>query len=256
MPGRTNSAIHGAPFGHAMGGLRQWRDSRLPALLFCLQWACSSTETKTGLVFCVDTRKGGRSYSEPALPRLEKLALPCRRWMPRLARASEGDKSMFSVGQKVWHRDGQRSGTVLECDGDRVFLAQDNGAELDFRTSDLTATPPPGAKTLEANLKDGREANRSAAYVMPSRTLTSGDITPEHVRVLGIVPVRTLQAVAAVFERRPKVGKFSALEVAEKLNVIAEVTAVPYRTMREHSDRPGELGLLMGKGLADSRKTV
>jgi hypothetical protein len=26
--------------------------------------------------------------------------------------------------------------------------------------------------------------------------------------------------------------------------------------MREYSDRPGELGLLMGKGLADSRKTV
>jgi hypothetical protein len=163
---------------------------------------------------------------------------------------------MFSVGQKVWHRDGQRSGTVLECDGDRVFIAQDNGAELDFWASDLTATPPPGAKTSGAKLKDDREATRSAAYVMPSRTLTSGDITPEHVRVLGIVPVRTLQAVAAVFERRPRAGKFSALEVAEKLNVIAEITAVPYRTMREHSDRPGELGLLMGKGLADSRKTV
>jgi hypothetical protein len=37
-----------------------------------------------------------------------------RRWMLRLARASERDKSMFSEGQKVWHRDGQRSGTVLE----------------------------------------------------------------------------------------------------------------------------------------------
>jgi hypothetical protein len=157
---------------------------------------------------------------------------------------------MFSVGQRVWHRDGHRSGTVLECDGDRVFIAQDNGAELDFRTSDLTATPPPGAKPSGARLTD------RTAYVMPSRTLTAGDIAPEHVRVLGIVPVRTLQAVAALFERRPGAGKFSALNVAEKLNVIAEITAVPYRTMREYSDRPGELGLLMGKGLADSRKTV
>src|SRR5208283_1642056 len=132
---------------------------------------------------------------------------------------------MFSVGQRVWHRDGQRSGTVLECDGDRVFIEQDNGAELDFRASDLTATPPPGAKASGAKLKDGREATRSVAYVMPSRTLTSGDITPEHVRVLGIVPVRTLQAVAALFERRPGAGKFSALDVAQKLNVIAEMTA-------------------------------
>ena len=60
----------------------------------------------------------------------------------------------------------------------------------------------------------------------------------------------------ALFERKPRAGKFSALDIAEKLNVIAEITAVPYRTMREYSDRPGELGLLMGKGLADSRKTV
>ena len=176
--------------------------------------------------------------------------------MLRLARASEGNESMFSVGQRVWHRDGHRSGTVLECDGDRVFIAQDNGAELDFRTSDLTATPPPGATAPRAKLTDSREATRSVAYVMPSRTLTADDIAPEHVRVLGIVPVRTLQAVAALFERRPRAGKFSALDVAEKLNVVAEITAVPYRTMREYSDRPGELGLLMGKGLADSRKTV
>jgi hypothetical protein len=158
---------------------------------------------------------------------------------------------MFSVGQRVWHRDGQRSGTVLECDGDRIFIAQDNGAELDFRASDLTATPPPGARASGAKRNDSSGATGSGAYVVPSRTLTADDITPEHVRVLGIVPVRTLQAVAALFERRPRVGKFSALKVAEKLNVIAELTAVPYRTMREYSDRPGELGLLMGKALAD-----
>jgi hypothetical protein len=163
---------------------------------------------------------------------------------------------MFTVGQKVWHRDGRRSGMVLECDGDRVFIVQENGAEVDLRASDLTVTPPPGAKGSGARSTDGREATRSGAYVMPSRTLTLRDITPEHVRVLGIVPVRTLQAVAALFEGRPRAGKFSALDVAEKLNVIAEITAVPYRTMREYSDRPGELGLLMGKGLADSRKSV
>jgi len=162
---------------------------------------------------------------------------------------------MFSVGQRVWHRNGQRSGTVLECDGDRVFIAQDNGAELDFRASDLTATPPADAKAFGAKLKDSRDAARSMTYVTPSRTLTSGDITPEHARVLATVPVRTLRAVAALFERKPRAGKFSALDVAEKLNIIAEITAVPYRTMREYSDRPGELALLMGKGLADNGKS-
>ncbi|MGG5822800.1 hypothetical protein [Falsiroseomonas sp. HW251] len=157
---------------------------------------------------------------------------------------------MFRVGQQVWHRDGRRSGKVVEVDGERVYIEQENGAELDFRAGDLSATPPAGAKLTEARPRDGG----AAGYVMPNRTLTAADITPEHVRVLGLVPPRTVQAVALLFERRPGAGRFSALDVAGKLNVIAEITAVPYRTMREYSDRPGEMGLLMGKGLADSQR--
>jgi hypothetical protein len=222
-----------------------------PALSF--PGARSSTATKTDLISWGWTRGSGVG-SIPSSPRLGiwRCHMSDGR---RGLHASEGDETMFSVGQRVWHRDGQRSGTVLECDGDRVFIAQDNGAELDFRASDLTLTPP-GAKAFGGKPKDGREAARTVAYVTPSRTLTSGDITPEHVRVLAMVPVRTVQAVAALFERKASAGKFSALNVAEKLNVIAQITAVPYRTMREYSDRPGELGLLMGKGLADSSKTV
>jgi hypothetical protein len=136
---------------------------------------------------------------------------------------------MFLVGQRVWHRDGQRSGKVLECDGNRVFIEQDNGAELDFSVGELAATPPVSAKVLGAGPKDSSPGLRQANYVMPNRILIAADITPEHARVLSIVPVRTL-------------------------NVIAEITAVPYRTMREYSGRPGELGLLMGKGLADSQR--
>lgn len=166
---------------------------------------------------------------------------------------------MFSVGQRVWHRDGQRSGKVVEIEGDRVYIDQDNGAELDFRAADLTANPPRGAKQpgIRAPQDAAGAAPAAAAkpgYVMPNRTLIAADITPEHVRVLGLIPVRTVQAVALVYEKRPGAGRFSALDVARKLNVIAEVTAVPYRTMREYSDRPGELGLLMGKGLADSQR--
>jgi hypothetical protein len=156
---------------------------------------------------------------------------------------------MFSVGQRVWHIGGQRSGKVLECDGDRVFIMQDNGAELDYRASDLTATPPPGATRSGAAPTD----TMKVAQAVPSRRLTPRDITPAHLRVLAIVPARTLQAVAAVFERQPGAGKFSALDVAGKLNAIADITAVPYRMMCAYSDRPGELGLLMGKALADRR---
>ena len=161
---------------------------------------------------------------------------------------------MFLQGQRVWHRTGKYSGTVLECEGDRVYIAQETGAELDFRAADLTATPPEAAKTPANRPKHGNEGSGpGSAYMVANRTLTPADITPEHERVLGCIPVRTVRAIAAVFELRPKAGRFSALDTAAKLNTITEITAVPYRIMREYSDRPGELGLLMGKGLADSR---
>lgn len=161
---------------------------------------------------------------------------------------------MFSVGQRVWHRDGRRSGKVLECDRDRVYIEQDNGAELDFPASELTATPPEAGQVPAARSRDTSPAPKSTGYVMPNRNLIATDITPEHTRVLGIVPTRTVQAVAILYEQGSGARKFSALDVAGKLNVIADITAIPYRTMREYRDRPGELGLLMGKGLADRQK--
>lgn len=158
---------------------------------------------------------------------------------------------MFSVGQRVWHRDGKRSGKVLEVEGDLVFIEQDNGAELDFRARDLTATPPAAAR---ASAPPAAGAAEAGGWAQPHRRLIAADITPEHERVLGLVPARTVQAVAALYEKRNPGRRFSALDVAGKLNAIAEITAVPYRTMRDYADRPGEMGLLMGKGLADSQK--
>jgi hypothetical protein len=145
---------------------------------------------------------------------------------------------MFSVGQTVYHRTRNQSGKVLECDGDTVYLVQANGVEIEFRSSELTATPP-------------REKSATApAPANLSRLLTAKDIAPEHHKVLAIIPQRTLQSVASLFERQPKAGRFSALDAAQKINFIAEVTAVPYRTMKEFSDRPGELGLMMARGLS------
>ena len=161
---------------------------------------------------------------------------------------------MFSVGQRVWHRDGKRSGKVLECGGGRVYIEQDNGSELDFPQDELTAVQPAAGQTPYARSQDVASAAKQAGYVMPNRSLVAADITPEHIRVLGIVPTRMVQAVAALYDQRTGARTFSALDVAGKLNVITEITAVPYRIMRENCDKPSELGLLMGKGLADSRK--
>ena len=161
---------------------------------------------------------------------------------------------MFSEGQKVWHRANHRSGTVLEVDGRRVYIVQDNGVELDFAASDLTATPPDDTAAAPAKLMERGAIASPASQVVPVRKLTSRDITPEHERVLASVPVRTLQAIAGLYDRRSRTGKFSALDVAGKLNAIEEITNVPYRTMRQHVGSPGEMGLLMGKGIADRRE--
>jgi hypothetical protein len=151
---------------------------------------------------------------------------------------------MFSVGQMVYHKAGRHSGKVLECEGERVYLLTPNGVEMDFRDDELTAKAP-AEKSPLVGMVDNL-----------SRVLTMNDITPEHHRVLAIIPQRTLQSVASLFERRPKAGRFSALNVAQKLNYIAEVTAVPYRTMKQFSDSPGTLGLMMGRGLSLSLGTA
>ncbi len=146
---------------------------------------------------------------------------------------------MFSVGQTVYHKTGKHSGTVLEQDGDTVYLVQPNGVEIEFPVGELTATPP-------------LEKNAAVPLDRLSRVLVANDITPEHRRVLAVIPQRTMHTVAQLFERRPGGRRFSALDVAQKLNFIAEVTGVPYRSMKEFSDNPGTLGLMMGRGLAAS----
>ncbi len=132
-----------------------------------------------------------------------------------------------------------------------MFIAQDNGAELEFAASDLTTTPPE-TEASAPRARGTREPPKPLTATMPARALTPADVTPEHIRVLGIVPQRTLRAIGTLYERRPEARRFSTLDTAAKLNAITEITAIPYRTMREYSDRPGELSLLMGNGLADS----
>lgn len=142
---------------------------------------------------------------------------------------------MFRAGQTVYHKTSKHSGIVQESDPTVTYVMQANGVEIDFPTRELTLVPPL-AKTDSEPL---------------SRNLTMRDITPEHQKVLAAIPARTLQAVAVLWERKPINGKFSALNVAQKLNFIAEVTEVPYRVMRVNIGQPGELGLMMGRGLAE-----
>jgi len=162
---------------------------------------------------------------------------------------------MFPKGTVVYHLGTRRSGRVVETDGDTVYIEQDNGAELDFPAADLTTRRPDSMRPAEAGpATAGPVAPGPARQDLPPRSLTAADMTPEHAQVLASIPARTLQAIAALYDRPPRVGRFSALDLARKLNFIAEVTAVPYRTMRQHRGNPGELGLLMGKGLADSQR--
>jgi hypothetical protein len=92
---------------------------------------------------------------------------------------------MFSVGQRVWHRGGHRSGTVLACDGGRVYITQDNGAELDFPASELSATPPAvdasGGATRDFARNDVAPSGgaRAGARVLTNRVLTARDVTPD-----------------------------------------------------------------------------
>ena len=71
---------------------------------------------------------------------------------------------MFRPGEMVYHTGSTRSGTVVECDGDTVYIMQPNGVELDFPASELTGTPPAGNGQTEP-------------AVQAPRILTNRDIT-------------------------------------------------------------------------------
>lgn len=166
---------------------------------------------------------------------------------------------MFAIGQTVFHKSGRHSGTVVDADGETVYLMQANGVEIDFPRRELTAEPPStdapsGVVAIVRTSGGGRpapERTAAAAVVTPRpRRLTMSDITDEHRRVLAIIPRRTLESVAILHDRQPGAGRFATLDVARKLNFIAEVTEIPYRLMLENANQPGTLGLMMGRGLA------
>lgn len=167
---------------------------------------------------------------------------------------------MFAVGQMVFHRSGRHSGTVVDTDGDTVYLVQPNGVEIAFPSGDLTREPQPGdapagpaAVPRAASPRLALAADRrgvATAVTLRPRQLTMDDITDEHRKVLAIIPKRTLESVATLHDRQPGAGRFTALDVARKLNFIAEVTEVPYRLMKQNANQPGTLGLMMGRGLA------
>ena len=129
-------------------------------------------------------------------------------------------------------RDGTRSGIVLECDGNQVYIEQDNGAESWIsRATDLTAEPPANAAAKATDSRGMAKPPHARNPVCARsqcatsrRTMCGCWVRSRCVR---------LQAVAAVVRAQgPAPGGSVALDTAGKLNVIAEITAVPYRTMQ------------------------
>lgn len=166
---------------------------------------------------------------------------------------------MFAAGQMVFHKSGSHSGTVVDTDGDTVYIMQANGVEIDFPRRDLTTTAPAedapaGVTTMMRSGTATRPAadRRGVAEVITPRPrqLIMADITDEHRKVLAVIPKRTLESVGILHDRQPGAGRFAELDVARKLNFIAEVTEIPYRLMKQNANQPGTLGLMMGRGLA------
>lgn len=166
---------------------------------------------------------------------------------------------MFAVGQMVFHKSSRHSGKVVDVDGDTIYLLQANGVEINFPSRDLTASPPdddgpddmvPGTRSGTALRLPADRRGVATPVVVAPRPLTMTDVTDEHRKVLAVIPKRTLESVAILHDRQPGAGRFSALDVAQKLNFIAKVTEIPYRIMRENANQPGTLGLMMGRGLA------
>jgi hypothetical protein len=134
---------------------------------------------------------------------------------------------MFRVGDRVRNIAANVVGTVVDVDGDRVYLEQENGCEVDFAAAALVLESAFQKKhDTTARADAGAQAN-DAAYAAVLANLYPAIIEKG-------------QAFHAGIRRVPGVAtpSWDSLSPLQKLNAVSEATAVPVKTWIEAS-RPG-----------------
>lgn len=134
---------------------------------------------------------------------------------------------MFKVGDKVRNVAANVVGTVVETDGDTVYLEQSNGAEVDFDASNLVLESDYQAKHDTSVRGDASSRANDAVY-----DAVVDNLYPAIIEMGQVVhgKVKPAPGVAA--------KSWEALSALQKLNAISEATGVPVKAWID-ANRPG-----------------
>ncbi len=133
---------------------------------------------------------------------------------------------IFKVGQRVRHKSRDVVGSVLEVDGDTVYLEAANGVEMQFSLGDLEVDSPTAAGKRPATASPMRPgALRPGVAAAPA---PPPEPDPKHQALLTRLPESVVGLAAVRYARDPKTQRagWLNLDPTEKLQWIGRVTGL------------------------------
>ena len=118
---------------------------------------------------------------------------------------------IFEIGQRVRHKTRALKGSVLEVDGQTVYLEASNGVEMQFAASELEIDAPAPARVPAA---------------APD---------PEHQKLLTLMPASVVGLAAVHFARDPATQRsgWANITPLEKLQWVSRVTGLSIKQLAE-----------------------
>lgn len=134
---------------------------------------------------------------------------------------------MFKVGDTVRNVSRNVVGTVVEIDGDTVYIEQANGAEVDFEASSLVLE-----NEFQARHDTSVRDDASARANDPVYDAVVNNLYPAVVEI-GLRALANAERIPGVAPKR-----WEDLSALQKLNVISDATNVPVKAWID-ANQPG-----------------
>ncbi len=134
----------------------------------------------------------------------------------------------FAIGQKVRHKARALNGTVIDIDGDTIYLEADNGVEMQFGGADLEddAPVPGGPARQAATVRLGASGRPMVSAPPPSAAPPPPN--PAHETLLAGLPESVVGQAAVRFAReanKPR-GGWAEASATDKLVWVGKVTGL------------------------------
>jgi hypothetical protein len=137
---------------------------------------------------------------------------------------------IFKVGQRVRHKSRALNGSVLEVDGDTVYLEASNGVEMQFSIGDIELDAP-----MRTSAGVGTTPIRGMSTATARAAAPAAEPDPKHQALLTRMPESVVGLAAVRYARDPKTQRagWTALDPLEKLQWVGRVTGLTIDQLAE-----------------------